>query len=484
MDENYLILDQSTSATKLLLVKNGKIIKRLDKKHEQYYPTEGWVEHNPLEIWRNIEYLFHKLLREEGLDTKDIQSISITNQRETIIAWDKLTGNPVCNALVWQDNRSTQICQTLVRVGLQSEIQEKTGLLLDPYFSGTKIKWLYENVPEISQLSKAGNLAIGTMDSWLIWKMTQGEVLATEPSNACRTLLYNIRENCWDEELIRVFGAKIMDLPEVKPSSDTFGKYKGIPIRGIMADSQAALIGQKALKAGEVKITLGTGSSILMQLEGRNDICDSQILTTIVEANKESTSYALEGIMRSCADSINWFNENIANYKNIEQACNDVMQKEAKQDIVFVPALEGLAAPFWNNNATGAFCGLKRNTTKDDLLYAILESIIFQIKLIIDRMEKVSRIRINSIRLDGGVSKNQKLMQALSNLLNKEIQVSSTEELSAMGALSIAIKDNKSTLKYDRYFPLKNKKQIERFNNWKLLVSQNNFNNIKGENNG
>lgn len=224
MDENYLIIDQSTSATKLLLVKNGKILKRLDKKHEQYYPTEGWVEHDPLEIWQNFEHLFHKLLNEEGLEPKDIQSISITNQRETIIAWDKITGKPVCNALVWQDNRSSQICQNLIRLGLQEKIHEKTGLLLDPYFSGTKIKWLFDNVLEVGELSKSGNLALGTVDSWIIWKMTQGKMFVTEPSNACRTLLYNIHTNEWDQELLNIFGPNREDLPQIHSSSDFFSE--------------------------------------------------------------------------------------------------------------------------------------------------------------------------------------------------------------------------------------------------------------------
>ncbi|WNN67625.1 FGGY-family carbohydrate kinase [Lactococcus lactis] len=464
MDENYLILDQSTSATKLLLVKNSKIIKRLDKKHEQYYPTEGWVEHDPLEIWRNIEYLFHKLLREEGLDTKEIQSISITNQRETIIAWDKVTGNPVCNALVWQDNRSTQICQTLVRVGLQPEIQEKTGLLLDPYFSGTKIKWLYENIPEIRQLSQNGNLAIGTMDSWLIWKMSQGEVFATEPSNACRTLLYNIHTNEWDSDLLKIFGASKEVLPQIYSSSDYFGTYKNIPIKGVMADSQAALVGENAVAEGDVKVTLGTGCSILMMLGNMHQFNNSEILMTIVNSEKGCTNYALEGIIRSCADSINWFNDSIAHFDDINEICNQIIE-ENHQEIIFIPALSGIATPFWNNAATGSFLNLRRNSRLEDLLFAILESIIFQIKMVLNKMEQVSGLDIRSICVDGGVTKNRALMQKLSNLTGRELYVSEVEELSALGTLTM-IKGIPIQQKYDHIFPKYDQVEQKRYTAW------------------
>ncbi|CDG03772.1 FGGY-family carbohydrate kinase [Lactococcus lactis] len=468
--EYQLVYDQSTSGTKLLLVLDGKIIKRIDKKHRQIYPKDGWVEHDPTEIWQNVESLFTQILSESQLTTKDITSISITNQRETIVAWDKTTSQPLYNAIVWQDNRSSGICDKLISEGLETMVHQKTGLRLDTYFSGTKILWLFENVPKLKEKSLAGNLAIGTMDSWLIWQMSQGKVFATEPSNACRTLLYDIRQNQWDKELAEIFGASVSDLPEVRDSSSNFGDYKGIPIRGVMADSQAALFGQGAIKSGDVKVTLGTGSSVLMQLENRNDILDEQILTTIADAEENKVNYALEGIIRSCADSINWFNENIANFENIDQACNEVMQKEQPQDIIFIPALEGLAAPIWKNDATGTFTGLKRNSTREDFLYAILESIIFQVKLVIDRMEEISGTKVSAIRVDGGVTRNKFLMQKLANLLNKEIWLGDVEELSALGALSVG---NKSFITEKRFFKIdpEDDTVLERFSNWKSSLT-------------
>ncbi|MDR2977317.1 MAG: glycerol kinase [Streptococcaceae bacterium] len=479
MDDNYrLVFDQSTSATKLLLLQGGRILRRLDKKHQQIYPKTGWVEHSPDEIWEDVQKLFADMLGETQLTAADIASISITNQRETILTWDKATGKPLYNALVWQDNRSSGICQSLIDSGYELEIQRKTGLRLDTYFSGPKIKWLFENVPSVREASEQGNLAVGTIDSWLIWKLTAGKVFATEASNACRTLLYNIREQRWDAELCRIFDVSLSDLPEVRKSSDEFGHYQGIPIRGVMADSQAALYGQGLTKAGEVKITMGTGCSVLMQLEHNDKIDSSEVLTTIVDSNETGTNYALEGIIRSCADSIHWFNESIAAYENIDEACNQVIENEFPQDIIFIPALEGLASPYWESEASGAFLGMKRNTSKNDLLYAILESIVFQIKCVLHRMEEVSGIPVKVVKVDGGVSKNAGLVQKLANLLAKELQVGETEELSALGALKTGNKIE--ILLNDKiYLPQEDKLLDERYSRWlsqleyrKLLLKQ------------
>ncbi|GAB2027411.1 FGGY-family carbohydrate kinase [Lactovum odontotermitis] len=470
-DKYQLVYDQSTSGTKLLLLLEGKIIKRLDKKHEQCFPEDGWVEHDPVEIIENVEKLFNEMLTAMELHPADISSVSVTNQRETIVAWDKTTGRPVTRALVWQDNRSAELCETIYSDERSSLIRCKTGLRLDPYFSGSKIKWLFDHFPEMKTLSDEQRLAIGTMDSWLIWNMTQRKTFATEPSNACRTLLYNIQENYWDCELLEIFGVSLSDLPEIYHSSDCFGKFHGIPVKGVMADSQAALFGQNVIEAGDVKITLGTGSSILMRLDQDYRDNDSRILTTVAGVDKEKITYVLEGIIRSCADSINWFNEKIAHFTDIENSCNQVLQNQESRNIFFLPALEGLGTPFWNNQATGVFIGMKRSTSRADLLAAILESIIFQVKLVLDVMEEVSGSSPHQLRVDGGVTKNRYLMQLLAALCEKEVWVSGVEELSAIGVVAYSFPDQKLQNQYEVYLPNKEKQQFiqNKYSEWRRL---------------
>ncbi|MGG5333027.1 FGGY-family carbohydrate kinase [Enterococcus sp. AZ163] len=434
--KNYrLVIDQSTSGTKLLLFENGQLAKRYDKAHRQIFPQSGWVEHDPLEIWHNVELLLNQALEENQLQAKQVASLSITNQRETIVAWDRITGKPLYNAIVWQCNRSLAICEELINEGKSDFVQAKTGLTIDSYFSGTKVKWLYDEVPAIAKKSSSGELAIGTIDSWLVWNLTQQHAFVTEPSNACRTLLYNIHTHTWDNELLALCGGAATDLPAIKDSSEIVGHYRGIPIQGIMADSQAALYGQGCLKSGEVKVTLGTGCSIMMQVEENDSYQDQRILTTIAQRQGTKTHYALEGIIRSCADSIRWFDEQVASMADSSTLCNQVLTEERQADVYFLPGLQGLGAPFWNNEATGAFIGLKRTTSKLDMLGAILDSIIFQVKAVIDVLELVSGHKISVIKIDGGVTRNSALVQQLANLLQKEIIVNDIEELSALGAM-------------------------------------------------
>lgn len=302
-----VVIDQSTSGTKLLLVEindqKPSIVKRVDKKHEQFYPQSGWVEHDPVEIVENVKTLFDQLMEETKIKKEQIVSISITNQRETIVVWDKNTGEPITNALVWQCNRSVNICNQLIAEQKEELIQEKTGLKVDTYFSAPKLKWLFEN--KLNVLEDRQNIAIGTIDTWLIWNLTGGSMFATEPSNASRTLLYNIHTEKWDEELCELFDTPIDALPEVKSSDDTFGEYKEIPIIGVLADSQAALYGQGSIHTGDTKATLGTGCSIMMQIGEHTDWGDNTVLKTIGWKKDSQVSYALEGIIRSCTDTLN-----------------------------------------------------------------------------------------------------------------------------------------------------------------------------------
>ncbi|MGH1630835.1 glycerol kinase [Enterococcus sp. DIV0421] len=439
MDKNYqLVLDQSTSGTKLLLFQEGKILQRYDKKHRQIYPKVGWVEHDPLEIWQNVQELLAQVFQEQAITAGQIVSLSLTNQRETIVAWDRLTGNPLYNAIVWQCNRSAAICEELTAQGWERTINQKTGLRLDPYFSGTKVKWLAQELSAIKEKSGTGELAIGTMDSWLLWNLTQGKVFATEASNACRTLFYNIEEGRWDAELVKLFGIHLADLPAIKPADTVFGNYHGIPIKGILADSQAALFGEGCQSLGDVKITMGTGCSIMMQVQQEQTLRDRRILTTVGWQTSQETAFALEGIIRSCGDAINWFSEQVAPLPDVAEICQEVLTNDSQEDIYFIPALQGMGAPFWDNTMTASFVGMKRTTTTHELLKAVLESIIFQIKAVIDVMEEVAERLINQVMIDGGVSKNRALMSLLATLINKPVIVSEVEEFSAIGTMLVA----------------------------------------------
>lgn len=466
------MIDQSTSGTKLLVFKKGQFFKRYDRTHQQLFPQAGWVEHDPIEIWHNVEELLKQAMNENNLRPKQVSSLSITNQRETVVAWDRVTGKPLYNAIVWQCNRSLKICEALINEGKSKFVQAKTGLVIDTYFSGPKVKWLYDEVPAIAEKSGSGELAIGTIDSWLVWNLTQQEMFVTEPSNACRTLLYNIHTHVWDEELMAIFGGATTDFPAIKGSSEIVGHYLGIPIQGIMADSQAALYGQGCLEPGEVKATLGTGCSIMMQVGENDRYHDQRILTTIAQRQGTQTHYALEGIIRSCADSIRWFEMQVTSLTDTSALCNQILKDDRQRDIYFLPGLQGLGAPFWNNEATGAFIGLKRTTSKLDMLGAILDSIMFQIKAVIDVLEKVSGHTIQVIKVDGGVTRNSTLVQQLANLLQKEIIVNDIEELSALGAMLLTGQELKrSDLVGQQILPQNDHELSSKYQKWYRLVN-------------
>ncbi len=436
-----LVLDQSTSGTKLLLVgiedNEAKILRRMDRKHKQIYPQEGWVEHDPIEIMQNARQLIATMLEETGLSEHDIQSLSLTNQRETVVAWNKSSGEPISNALVWQCNRSIDICERLIKDEKEAIIQQRTGLKIDSYFSGPKLKWLFENVDEMGKLANTGELAIGTIDAWLIWNLTDGEVFATEPSNACRTLLYNIYENSWDDVLCDVFLVPKNCLPEVRNSDDFFGTFYGIPIQGVMADSQAALYGQGCFNFGDVKMTLGTGSSVLMQIQNEVTLKSDNILRTIAFTNKQKTDFAFEGIIRSCGDTLTWLANELDFFETVEDGFKLAESVPDNGGVYLIPAQIGLAAPFWNSRPQAAFVGMNRSTTKAHLVRAGFESILYQLRAVIDELEVVSGMSLSDISVDGGVSRNERLMQMLANIIKKNIRVSFVEELSAVGVITL-----------------------------------------------
>lgn len=439
-----LVIDQSTSGTKMLLVKEHsgqlEILSRIDKMHRQIYPKEGWVEHDPEEIFQNIETLIDVICKKNEIDLSMIESLSITNQRETIVAWDKRTGEPLSNALVWQCNRSAKICQEMINEGYEPLLQKKTGLKIDSYFSAPKIKWLLQNCPKIYEAQEESRLSIGTMDSWLIWNLTNGKTFATEPSNASRTLLYNIYKNEWDVELCDLFGVSRDCLPEVRDSDAFFGEYQGVPIIGAMADSQAALYGQGCSSLGEVKATLGTGSSVLMQIKQEVGLGNDRILKTIAYKTKETTDYALEGIIRSCGDIINWLQVQLGMFDSVEEAIDQAFSIVDSGGVYFIPAQLGLAAPFWDSEIRASFVGISRNTGKRELIRAGFESAFFQVRAVVDEMERVSHLPIKHIKVDGGMTKSDLLMQLMADILERDIVVSAIEELSALGVLAFVTK--------------------------------------------
>ncbi|MGX6978105.1 FGGY-family carbohydrate kinase [Vagococcus elongatus] len=437
-----LVIDQSTSGTKLLLVEISgdiRIIDRLDLPHKQIFPQQGWVEHDPKEIMSNVYLLLEQMLTKHTLLAADIESLSITNQRETIVCWDKLTGEPIYNAIVWQCNRSVSLCNQLIDAGLENLIQKKTGLKIDSYFSGSKVKWLMNSIPEMKKKVQQNRLAVGTMDSWLIWNLSNRQVFATEPSNASRTLFYNIYEMQWDQELCEIFDVPITCLPEVRNSSDNFGNYQGISVTGIMADSQSALYGQKCIHPGDTKATLGTGCSVMMQLGEDIKIQNDKVLTTIAWSEAGQTNYALEGIIRSFGDTLVWLRDSLGLIVDIEEAALEAFLQADSKGVYFIPAQLGLGAPFWQPEARARFVGMNRSTTKIDLIRASFDSMAFQIKAVIDEMELASGIKIAKIRVDGGATKNQELMQLLADLTQKSVVIGQAEELSALGVIRLVL---------------------------------------------
>lgn len=464
MEDYRIVVDQSTSGTKVLLVKttgdNIKIINRVDKAHKQIYPNPGWVEHDPIEIIENVNELITKVLMISKVKESEILSLSIVNQRETVVIWDKKTGKPLMNALVWQCNRGGEICENLINDAQEEIIQSKTGLKIDTYFSGSKLKWFFTH----HNVENATDIAIGTMDSWLIWNLTNKEIFATEPSNASRTLLYNIHTQQWDEDLCKLFNTPITGLPEIRSTDASFGFYKGIPIIGVMGDSQAALYGQNLIKKGDVKATLGTGCSVLMH-NGENHLIEgASILRTVAWRKNDETSYALEGIIRSCTDTLNWMSNELGFFSTVEEGSDMAFSIPDSGSVYLIPAQLGLATPFWKSDATASFVGMTRSSTKTQLIRAAFDSIAFQIKAVIDELEKNAETKIESIKVDGGASKNKELLQLIADTLQKKIITEEIEEMSALGVLLMSFDINRSQKNQKVFEPKKDNKN--QYNEW------------------
>lgn len=446
MDIRYILtVDQSTSATKAIIFDDrGRLIHRYNVPHKQYYPRPGWVEHDPEEIYENTLRAIRGVIRESGISPEDIISLSITNQRETALVWDRKTGRPIYNAVVWQCKRSTDICEMLEKEGLGKIIKERSGLNLSPYFSASKIKWIMDNVESAREKAKNGDLLCGTIDSWLVWKLTDGRSHSTDYTNASRTQLLNLKDLQWDKELLEIFDIPESMLPELKTSDDIFGYLKlkdlsiRLPITGVIGDSHAALFGQTCFEKGMAKATYGTGSSVMMNIGKEPVIPSSGIVGSIGWILKGDTSYVLEGNINYTGATIKWLVENLELISDPKESGIIAGSVEDNGGVYLVPAFVGLGAPYWDSEARAIITGMSSNTKKAHIVRAAEESIGYQIRDIIELMKEESGIQLRELRVDGGPTRDNFLMQFQADILNVPVVRVKIEELSALGSAFIA----------------------------------------------
>ncbi len=491
-----MTIDEGTTSLRTLIVnRKGEIVVTSQKEFTQIFPESGWVEHDASEIWGAQKATIKEAKRLARIKSTDIEAIGITNQRETIVLWDKETGLPVYNAIVWQDTRTKDYCNELIKAGHSEMIREKTGLVINPYFSGTKIKWILENVESAKRSLERKTLLAGTMDSWLIWKFTNGKVHATDYSNASRTLLFNIKEGKWDKEILDLLGIPEYILPEVKSSSTKYGDVnplifsrnaKGIvPITGVIGDQQSALFGQMAVKYGDVKNTYGTGNFTLVNTGNKLMYSKNNLLSTIAwKIGDEEIVYAIEGSVFIAGAAIQWLRDGMKIIYDAKEC--DLLTSFVKDDaqkIYFVPSLVGLGAPYWDTTSRGAIFGIERGTKREHLVKATLEAIAFQSYDLITTMEKDINAKITTIKVDGGATASNYLMQFQSSILDKEIVRPKNTETTAMGAAYMAglatgfwksIEDIKKIAKVDKIFNPKMEKEVvdEKIEAWKDAVQR------------
>jgi glycerol kinase len=474
MSKYILSLDQGTTSSRAIVVDHsGEIIAIAQKEFKQYFPQSGWVEHDPVEIWSSQKSVVTEVTAKMGIDISDIAALGITNQRETTIVWDRKTGKPVHNAIVWQDRRTSEYCDELRENGHAELIQSKTGLIIDSYFSGTKLKWILDNVKGAREKADAGELAFGTVDSWLIWNLTKGKLHITDVSNASRTMLYNIHSLQWDDELLQLLDIPESLLPEVKSSSEVYGESSfGIPIAGIAGDQQASLFGQMAIEPGMVKNTYGTGC-FLMTNTGEIPVqSKNNLLTTIAWQINGKTTYALEGSIFIAGAVVQWMRDEmefIRKSEDIEKLAESVPDNGG---VFMVPAFAGLGAPHWNQYARGIIAGISRGTKKGHIARAALEAICYQSKDVMEAMQGDAAIPIKEVRVDGGAAVNDALMQFQADILDIDVVRPKSHETTALGAAYLAglavgfwqLEDLKSQWKEDRTFHPKMKKEERKKN--------------------
>ena len=490
MANKYILsLDQGTTSSRAILFnENAEIIKTSQKEFTQIYKKAGWVEHDPMEIWGSQSGVMREVIETTGIIPSDIKAIGITNQRETTIVWDKNTGKPIYNAIVWQCRRTSDICNELKERGLEEKIKDKTGLLIDAYFSATKVKWILDNVDGARQKADRGDLLFGTVDTWLMWKLTQGKVHVTDYSNASRTMMFNIKELKWDDEILEILNIPKSMLPDVKPSSYVYGytspKILGgaqIPISGCAGDQQAALFGQNCFEEGSAKNTYGTGCFLLMNTGNKIVESEHGLLTTIAWGIDGKVNYALEGSIFMGGASVQWLRDEMRMIKDAKDTEDYASRVEDTNGVYVVPAFTGLGAPYWDMYARGTILGLTRGAKKEHLIRATLESIAYQTKDVLEAMQCDANIKLKDLKVDGGASNNNFLMQFQSDILGVNIERPQVVETTALGAAYLAglavdfyksqdeIKSNWSVKK--SFYPnMQEEKKNKLYKGWKKAV--------------
>lgn len=445
-DNKYILaLDQGTSSSRAIVFDHsGRIRSVAQKEFTQHFPKPGWVEHDPRDIWSSEASVIAEAITAVGINGLDIAGIGITNQRETTVVWDAATGEPVYNAIVWQDRRTSGFCDSLKEEGLTEKIREKTGLIIDAYFSATKIKWILDNVPEARSKAERGELRFGTVDTWLIWNLTRGEVHVTDVSNASRTMLFNIHTLTWDQEMLDLLDIPLSMMPEVRSSSEIYGYTKTtlfahkVPIAGIAGDQQAALFGQMCTTPGSVKNTYGTGCFLLMNTGDKPIMSNNNLLTTIAWKIGDKVNYALEGSIFVGGSVVQWLRDGLGIIKSSAEIEALAMTVPDNGGVYFVPALTGMGAPYWDQYAKGCICGITRGTTAAHIARAALEGIAFQTMDIVTAMEKDAGVRLSELKVDGGASRNNLMMQFQADILNTKVIRPVVTETTAMGACYLA----------------------------------------------
>jgi glycerol kinase len=444
MKKYILSLDQGTTSSRAIVFdNNGLPVSSAQKEFPQHFPKPGWVEHDPENIWSTQSGVAVEALKKAGIDSKSIAAIGITNQRETTVVWNRKTGKPVYNAIVWQDRRTAAFCDKLKKDGKAKKILDKTGLIVDAYFSATKVKWILDNVNGARQLARKGDLAFGTIDSWLVWNLTKGKCHVTDVSNASRTMLFNIHTLKWDVDLLKIFDVPESMLPEVRSSSEVYATTDGlfptkIPIAGIAGDQQAALFGQMCVKPGMVKNTYGTGCFMMMNIGPAPIASKSRLLTTVAWKLGNKTTYALEGSIFIGGAVVQWLRDSLGIIKKSADVEKLAAKVRSSEGVYFVPAFAGLGAPYWDQHARGTLTGLTRGSTSAHIARAALDSIAYQTLDVLQAMNKDSGIDISELRVDGGATVNNSLMQFQADLLQTNVVRPKITETTALGAAYLA----------------------------------------------
>ena len=482
-----LAIDQGTTSTRAIAFSvQGKKLYSSQLEFKQYFPKNGWVEHDPEEIWKTTIQVVKDVINKCRKKNIKILTVGITNQRETTVMWDKTNGKPIYNAIVWQDRRTENFCKKLKEKNKEASIRKKTGLFIDPYFSATKIKWIIDNVPKAKKLIKQKKLLFGTIDTFLIWKLTSGKVHATDATNASRTLLFNINSNKWDNEILNLFKVPKNILPEVKNSADNFGitnkSITGIPIpiNGVVGDQQAATIGQCCFSPGSVKSTYGTGAFVLMNTGAKKIFSKNKLLTTICYRINNKTTYALEGSIFVAGAGVQWLRDKIKFIKKASDTEKILKSSISNKGVYLVPAFTGLGAPYWNPKSRGILCGLTRDTGPKEIIRATIESVAYQTYDLFEAM-KNDGLRPKVVRVDGGMVKNNWFSQFLSNIVNIKVYRPKVNETTALGAAFMAglkigvyksLKDISKNWKVEKkFFPkIKNNQRKKLLNGWSKSI--------------